>query len=85
MSTQTCVDCRVGHEGVTPLLCPLHQSAQALLDALEGCIEAFRLTREYVGAETLPNIKGWSHYDAVVAARVALAQATRETDDRGDY
>ena len=28
--------------------------------------EALRLTREYVGEELLPDIEGWSHYDATV-------------------
>jgi hypothetical protein len=28
-------------------------------------IEAFRLTREYVGEKTLPEVKGWSWFDWV--------------------
>lgn len=35
-----------------------------LLDTCYFALEAIRLTREYVGFETLPNIEGWSHYDA---------------------
>jgi hypothetical protein len=35
--------------------------------------EALRLTREYVGEGLLPNIEGWSHYDATIAIDVFLA------------
>ena len=34
--------------------------------------EALRLTREYVGEKLLPNIEGWSHYDATVAIAAFL-------------
>ena len=34
------------------------------LETLEYSKEAIRLTREYVGEKLLPNIEGWSHYDA---------------------
>ena len=35
--------------------------------------EAFRITREYVGEDTLPAIEGWTWYDADCAVRVLLA------------
>ena len=34
--------------------------------------EAFRITREYVGEDTLPAIEGWAWYDADCAARTLL-------------
>ena len=48
---------------------------EALLGALKECIEAFRLTREYVGEATLPAIEGWSWFDADTKARAAIAAA----------
>ena len=80
-----CDNCVVFHveDGVTcedgcrVILCPAHAFAEAdakrLAEVVEQCIEAFRLTREYLGEDVLPNIEGWAHYDAVVAAREALA------------
>ncbi len=46
--------------------------------------EALRLTREYVGEERLPNIEGWSHYDATVAIDAFLdpESATEASDGR---
>ena len=35
-------------------------------------IEAFRLTREYVGDKMLPEIEGWSWYDWTQKAKAAL-------------
>lgn len=35
-------------------------------------IEAFRLTREYVGEETLPPIEGWTWYEWTKKAQRAL-------------
>ena len=43
-----------------------------LIEALEQCILAFHLTREYVGTEMLPAIEGWSWYDAVLKAEALL-------------
>ncbi len=55
-------------------LVAMTEQRDALVAALLICIDAFRLTREYVGEDLLPNIAGWSHFDAVVQARAALAQ-----------
>ncbi len=52
----------------------------ALKKALEQCIEAFRLTREYLGEDLLPEIEGWAHYDAVVAAREVLYPHEKHDD-----
>ena len=48
---------------------PLDGLREALL--AEG-IEAFRLTREYVGEDTLPALPGWSWFDWTEKARAAL-------------
>jgi hypothetical protein len=52
-------------EGLAPLL-------------LEG-VEAFRLTREYVGEDALPALPGWSWFDwcEKVAARLSAGGATK--------
>ncbi len=52
-----------------------HVREKRLEDALERCIEAMRLTREYVGEEMLPPLPGWSWYDATVHARDVLEEA----------
>ena len=59
----------------------LEERVQSLEAALRECIEAFRLTREYVGGDLLPNVEGWSHYDAVTVARAALSPQ----EPTGDY
>jgi hypothetical protein len=38
---------------------------QELEDALAKCLVAFQLTREYVGEDVLPELPGWSWFDAV--------------------
>ena len=43
-------------------------------------IEAFRLTREYVGEDTLPDIEGWSWFDWTQKAAAYLA--TKEPNER---
>ncbi len=43
-----------------------------LVAALEQCVEALRLTREYVGEDLLPPLEGWSWYDATVNAQDVL-------------
>lgn len=56
-----------------------------LVEALEVAKEAIRLTREYVGADVLPAINGWSWYDATVAIDLALkaaADAQQSADAR---
>ncbi len=42
----------------------------------EQAFEAFRLTQEYVTPEVLPDIEGWSHYDAKVALDKFLTATT---------
>ncbi len=49
-----------------------HRREKQLEAALEQCVEALRLTREYVGEEMLPPLEGWSWYDATVNARDVL-------------
>jgi hypothetical protein len=44
------------------------------LEALEKCRYGFEYTRQYVGYETLPAIKGWSWYDGDVAAQAAIEE-----------
>ena len=46
---------------------------EALEAAAYRAIEAFRLTREYVGEGLLPALPGWSWYDADEALQAALA------------
>ena len=48
---------------------------EALRALVEEGLEAFRLTREYVGEDTLPNVAGWSHFDWSTKARAVLAAA----------
>jgi len=48
-----------------------------LIEALEQCVEALRLTREYVGEEMLPPLEGWSWYDATVNAQDVLERLGR--------
>lgn len=43
--------------------------------------EALRLTREYVGEDTLPNVEGWSHYDALKKYREAKGDAPADTGE----
>lgn len=45
---------------------------QELKEALKQCIQAFELTRQYVGYATLPPLPGWSWFDAVKRASAAL-------------
>lgn len=54
-----------------PSPAPSHE-AREWRPVLRQCVEALRLTREYVGGETLPAIAGWSWYDATVAAKELL-------------
>ncbi len=49
-----------------------------LIEALEQCVEALRLTREYVGEEMLPALEGWSWYDATVNAQDVLERLGRD-------
>jgi hypothetical protein len=53
----------------------LESAAPNLLKACETALEAFRLTREYVGERTLPAIEGWSWFDATVVLQKAIADA----------
>ncbi len=46
---------------------------EELVAALEECRQAFDFTRQYIGEEKLPAIKGWSWFDADTKAREALA------------
>ena len=39
----------------------------------EQVIEEIRMTREYVGEHVLPNLPGWSHYEATQRLRAAIA------------
>ena len=52
----------------------------ALVETVRIALEAFRLTREYVGEELLPAIPGWSWYDATVALKEALSGSWEVTD-----
>lgn len=45
---------------------------ERLKTRLVQCVEAIRLTREYVGEDLLPMLAGWSWYDAVVAVNAAI-------------
>ena len=54
-------------------------------DLIRDGIEAFRLTREYVGEDTLPAIEGWSWFDWCEKAREHLARPVstpRLTDEQ---
>lgn len=42
-------------------------------EALDKCLDGFEFTRQYVGHEVLPAIKGWSWFDGKVAAKEVLA------------
>lgn len=53
-----------------------------LLAAAEQAREAIRLTREYVGEELLPNLPGWSHFDADQALEAAI-QSARARGEEG--
>lgn len=65
--------------GLPPETCEANARLIAMApDLLEACVfalEAIRLTREYVGEETLPNIEGWSHYDASRLLRSVILKA----------
>ena len=52
-----------------------NDALRALL--VEG-IEAMLLTRDYVGAETLPAIEGWAWWDWTEKARAALSEPADE-------
>jgi hypothetical protein len=43
-----------------------------LIEVLRQCVEALRLTREYVGEDLLPALPGWSWFDATEAASIFL-------------
>lgn len=43
-----------------------------LIGSVKECVEALRLTREYVGEERLPALEGWSWYDATLNAEELL-------------
>ena len=45
-------------------------------DVTKQALEAFRLTQEYVTPKVLPDIEGWSHYDAKVAIEEFLTATT---------
>lgn len=53
-----------------------------LRDVIAEGIEAFRLTREYVGEDTLPAIEGWSWFDWCEKARAILSQGAAH-EERG--
>jgi hypothetical protein len=57
-------------------LAHLIAAAPRLLKACEDAREAFRLTREYVGEDMLPEIPGWSWYDADQELGAAITKAT---------
>ncbi len=58
--------------------CPMHKAAPDLLKACKEAVIAFDFTRQYVGEQTLPEIKGWSWYDAVLKLNAAIAKAGKE-------
>ena len=67
------------NKGIQVSDCNDHEELEEVasyLNELEGalaeCLEAFRLTREYVGESTLPEVEGWSWFDAVTRARRVL-------------
>lgn len=51
------------------------------IELIKDGIEAFRLTREYVGEKMLPNIEGWSHYDWVQKAELFVNAKEPDTAD----
>ncbi len=53
-------------------------SHDALLEACKEALEGFRLTREYMGEQVLPEIKGWSWFDACNTLTAAIKTATSE-------
>lgn len=74
-------------ESVMPRNIPLIAVAPELLEACEVALEAFRLTREYLGDSLLPAyegkpilpaMKGWSWYDATLILKAAIAKAKGE-------
>ena len=50
----------------------LEAQRKEAMELLRQVNEAFRITREYVGKDTLPAIEGWAWYDADCAARTLL-------------
>ncbi len=62
-----------------------YQQVTALREAAEQAVEAFRYTQEYITPELLPSLEGWSHHDATVALKKALAltpTSASETKER---
>jgi hypothetical protein len=45
--------------------CPHREPRKRAEEAVAGLAQALRLTREYVGADLLPAVKGWDWYDAL--------------------
>lgn len=59
------VQCMYGQDSMESYKDLLDEN-EAMTNALRECVEAIRLTREYVGEEMLPEIEGWSWYDATI-------------------
>ena len=61
------------------------EAAQVLYErqaaALDQAIEAFRNTREYIGADLMPAEPGWSWYDAVQVIREAQGMSPLTEED----
>jgi hypothetical protein len=55
----------------------LRDTAGIDVELIRQGIEAFRLTREYVGDERLPALAGWSWFDWTQAASARLAEAQK--------
>jgi hypothetical protein len=65
---------------------PAEPSTDTLRELLRQAREALRLTREYVGEDTLPAIPGWSWFDAMQAIDEELvATPAREDDERCEH
>lgn len=56
----------------TALLSEIGEKIDAYRDLVADGIQAFRLTREYVGQATLPALAGWSWFDWTERAKGAL-------------
>jgi len=53
-------------------------------EALAQCVEALRLTREYVGEDMLPALPGWSWFDATERANAILGAASSVQATEGE-
>lgn len=67
-------------------VCPTYDDIlnqnQIFKNVLHGYINAMEITRQYVGKQMLPPIKGWSWYDADVAARELLHLLPVDEEDK---